>query len=79
MKLGDEFRHIGIFLGIESHYIDAIEADNGKTVDRAFEVLKRWMYALEEPSSIKSYKELCDALKDLGRNDLTDYVREGKH
>ena len=79
IKLGVEHRHIGILLGIEPHYIDAIDADNRKTVDRGFEVLKRWMYALKERSSIKSYKQLCDALKDLGRNDLVDFVRERKH
>ena len=58
--------------------IEAIKANNSDEVDRAFEVVKAWVYTCEKPGLVTAYNKLCDALKEIGRSDLVDLVRIGE-
>jgi len=78
-KVASNYRKLGIYLGIEDYTIDAIKADYTEVAERTFKVLETWKYACKTRNSCKMYNILCNALSELGRNDLVDYVRVGKH
>ena len=73
-----DYRHFGIYLGLETYTIEAIKADNNKVVDQAFEVVKTWAYTCGKSGSVTAYKTLGGALSKLGREDLVDFVRLGE-
>ncbi|KAK2181795.1 hypothetical protein NP493_375g00019 [Ridgeia piscesae] len=76
-RIGKDFRQLGIFLEFETHTLEAIRSDNTAVVDCAFDVLKTWKYACKQPDSVTAYETLCDALSELRRNDLVEYVTLG--
>ena len=77
-RISSEYRHLGIFLGLELHTIASIKANNDNVIDCAFEVVKHWMFACEKPSSVTAYNQLTKALLELGRGDLVDFVCLGE-
>ena len=77
-RICTDYRHLGIYLGFEMYTIEIITADNSKVVNRAFEVVKTWVYTCKKPDSITAYNKLSGALSKLGREDLVDFVKLGE-
>ena len=77
-RICTDYRHFGIYLGLETYTIDEIAADNSKVVDRAFLVVQTWKYTYRKPGSVTAYKTLSGALSELKREDLVDFVRSGE-
>lgn len=73
-------RRFGVYLGVKGSTIDAIEVEYVKAsvVDRQFQILQAWKYAIGKPDSYTAYKVLYDALCALNRVDIADYVEAGE-
>jgi len=77
-RIGSEYYQFGIFLGLTADTIKAQQATNSDVVECSFEILLTWRQMSGTPESTKTLKELCDALTDLNRMDLVEFVTRGE-
>lgn len=69
---------LGVFLGVDVPSIRAKHAENRDVVICCFEILMLWKQRSGRPESVKTYKELIQALTDLRQTDLIQFVRNGE-
>ncbi|KAI0239027.1 hypothetical protein LSAT2_010211 [Lamellibrachia satsuma] len=76
-EIGVDYRHFGIYLGLDVCSINAISRDESMVADCAFCVIKAWVRTCKKPDLVKVHDNLHQALSKIGREDLADLVRRG--
>ena len=77
-RIGSEYYQFGIFLGLTADTVKAKEANHRDVVQCSFEVLLKWRQRNGFPESTKTLNALCEALTDLERTDLVQFVTRGE-
>ena len=78
-KLGSHQMQLGVYLSIDPSTVQKLRADSMAPVETTFLLLRTWRDSRgKREHSGAMYDELCRALSDLKRPDLTDDVRRGE-
>ena len=79
-EIGCDYLHLGVNLGIQINKIRAFEMQYHNDVARvAMEILHLWntkVAAVTEKAVVQT--TLCDALSEMGRNDLVEFINNGE-
>ncbi|XP_063957361.1 uncharacterized protein LOC135154574 [Lytechinus pictus] len=75
VKIGSEWQHLGIRLGLNPENIFHIKEDNPTAVNRIIAMLELWNQQSScEGNKIQMVKDLCSALTRCNRADLANYI-----
>ncbi|XP_038066746.1 protein NLRC5-like [Patiria miniata] len=78
-RIGDKWTELAIRLGFRDAEIEHLQADHPHSQQRrAFKMLKTWWQRwdhLHDDGGIGAVNALCDALREIGRNDLLLFVK----
>ena len=78
-KLGSQHMQLGVYLGLDPSTVQKLRADSKAPVETTFLLLRTWRDIRgKREDSGAMFDELCRALSDLKRSDLTDNVRRGE-
>ena len=77
-EIGVDGFKLGVFLGVDVPAIKAKQAQYSDPDISAFEIINLWRQRTGNPESVKTYRELTQALTDLKKNNLVDFVRSGE-
>ena len=72
-KVADRWEDLGIFLGIESGKLDAINSENRQVQSCLREMLKVWLKSVDPPPS---WQILIKALRDLDELQLSEDLKK---
>ena len=77
--LSSQQMQLGVYLSIDPSTVQKLRADSKATVETTFLLLRTWRDSRgKREDSGAMYDELCRALSDLKKPDLTDDVRRGE-
>ena len=77
--LGSQHMQLGVYLSIDPSTVQKLRADSKATVETTFLLLRTWRDSRgKREDSGAMFDEICRALSDLKRPDLTDDVRRGE-
>ncbi|XP_028410110.1 uncharacterized protein LOC114532733 isoform X2 [Dendronephthya gigantea] len=75
-KISTDWKHLGRKLGLNECEINAIEADNNSTCEKAYQVLNKWFEKNGEAVATKV--ALCKALHGIGKTSIADIFCDHK-
>ena len=76
--IGVDSYQLGVFLGVDVSAIKAKLAEYRDPVICSFEILCLWRQRVGRSESVKTFKQLIQALSYLERQDLVEFVRSGE-
>ena len=77
--LGSQHMQLGVYLSIDPSTVQKLRADSKAAVETTFLLLRTWRDSRgKREDSGAMFDEICRALSDLKRPDLTDDVRRGE-
>ena len=77
--LSSQHMQLGVYLSIDPSTVQKLRADSKATVETTFLLLRTWRDSRgKREDSGAMFDEICRALSDLKRPDLTDDVRRGE-
>ncbi|XP_065682537.1 uncharacterized protein LOC105848458 isoform X2 [Hydra vulgaris] len=71
-SVGEDWKTLGRWLNINDSYLGMIDQDNTKTVEKAYNMLSKWMEMNKNPT----LEELKTSLKNMERFDLIRKLEE---
>ena len=81
-KLGQHWRSVGSYLGLQQHQLDQAVYVDSKLEEKAMEALVMWLSGQGDSDKPRSWKTVLEALRLAGQNDmaakLEKEIREGK-
>ena len=77
-KIGINNLEFGVYLGLDEATIQSKKAEYSTVTEGTFGILSLWRQRTGRAESVKTYMELIQALNDLERQDLIEFVRSGE-
>jgi len=74
-EIAKENFSLGICLGLDLAIVEAVKANHDTITERAFYLLLKWKQTKMNSESVETFTELCDALVEIGRVDLVNFVK----
>ena len=69
-KLGQDWRSVCTYLGLQHYQLDQANMAHAKLEDKAMEALVMWLRGQEKSRAPHSWKTLVEALRRAGHNDM---------
>ena len=81
-RLGQDWRRVCFYLGLQDHQLDQVDAANPQLQSKAMEALRMWLNGHEDFRAPHSWETLLQALRRAGQwdmaSELEDDIRSGK-
>ena len=81
-KLGNDWRSVGTYLGLQQHQLDQAFYVDSKLEEKAMEALVMWLRGQGDSDKARSWKTVLEALRLAGQYDmaakLERKIREGR-
>ena len=76
-KLGQNWRSVCTYLGLQHYQLDQAEEAHAKLEEKAMEALVMWLQGQGELNTPRSWNTLLQALRGAGRTDIASDVEMG--
>ena len=81
-KLGNDWRSVGSYLGLQQHQLDQVFQADYKLEEQAMQALVMWLRGEGDSDKPRSWKTVLESLRLAGQNDmaakLERKIREGR-